>query len=267
MRNYSKQTYLRNARSLIEKNTEDSLVYAALELRHCLESIVYERLEGYKKYVPGIVFTKWQPHHALKILLDFEPRANEDFQLAIAPESSPGVTSGPFQLLGDHKEIDIKWLTKNYNKLGNYLHVQRGKSKTTSKENLKNALKKIVNKLEDILKGNITSLTISDRISFNCGICKKNTLANADVVRKSKRAICINPECNATYFITEEGDKWNIKLEETSFKCLNCETDNFVPNSDIHIGMKFTCFKCSEKHIIIGYDLKYSKIEDLEEKK
>ena len=87
MRSYYKTECLARAKLLIEKNTEDSLIYGALELRQCIESIVYEKLNGYKKFVPGIVFSKWQPHHAMKTLLYFEPGAVDSLKIAIAMES------------------------------------------------------------------------------------------------------------------------------------------------------------------------------------
>lgn len=96
MRNYYKTECLKRAKQLLDEGSYDSLIYASLELRQCIESIIYEKLDAYKKYVPGVVFQKWQPNHALKTLLYFEPDAEQSMKLAIAPESSPGVTSGPF---------------------------------------------------------------------------------------------------------------------------------------------------------------------------
>jgi len=114
MRNYYKTECLKRAIKLADEGDYDSLIYSSLELRQCIESIIYEKLESYKKYVPDVVFKKWQPNHALKTLLYFEPDAEQSMKIAIAPESPVGVTSGPFQYIGEHKALTVEWLNKNW---------------------------------------------------------------------------------------------------------------------------------------------------------
>ena len=168
MRNYYKTECLKRAKKLYDEGNYDSLIYVSLELRQCIESIMYEKLESYRKSIPDIGFRKWQPNHALKTLLYFEPDAEQNMKIAIAPESSPGVTSGPFQYLGEHKALTVKWLDKNYNKLGSYLHVQRGKSKILSYEKLQSELKLIIDKLDEVIKCNLTSCSMAERVIFEC---------------------------------------------------------------------------------------------------
>ena len=124
-RHSDKQVHLSKAKEWLAGGESSQLRYASLELRLCLEAIVYEKLEYYKKYVPGVVFSKWQPGHAMKMLKQFEPDADIDCRLAFAPESSPGVTCGPFQAMGEHRFFSTKWLNKNYHRLSSHLHVQR----------------------------------------------------------------------------------------------------------------------------------------------
>ncbi len=251
MRSDYKFEIISRAKALIEENTDDSLVYAALELRQCIEAIVYEKLKGYKKYVPGVVFSKWQPHHALKTLLYFEPDAEESAILRVAPESSPGVRSGPFETIGFHRALSVAWLSKNYNKLGSYLHVQREKSTHSKTKELSEYLSQVHTKLTEIAKNTIISIAIAERIEFKCVACKKNTLANAQSVDKSGQAICIHPECAALHTITRENDHWKIKLVGARFVCSNCKTENSVPLTDIHIGMTCKCVECHEEHVIV----------------
>lgn len=104
-------------------SADDVLQYAALELRQCVESIIYEKLRVYKKYVPGVVFEKWQPQHASKMLLQFEPGADESFRMAIREEHEDGVASETPVYVGEYRSLSLSWLEKNYNKLGSYLHV------------------------------------------------------------------------------------------------------------------------------------------------
>ena len=121
-------------------------------LRQCIEAILYEKIKGYSKVVPGVVFEKWQPPHILKTLLQFEPGADEDFRLAVALESEPGVRKGPFQLIGEHKSFKLKWLNKNYNKLGSYLHVPQKSKKILDYDIIRADLLEIVSELDEIVK-------------------------------------------------------------------------------------------------------------------
>ena len=123
MRSFYKQNCIDRAKLLLQKKEDDATIYAALELRQCIEAILYEKIKGYAKYVPGVVFEKWQPAHILKTLLQFEPDADEDFNLSFGLENKHGIAKGPLQLLGRHKSFKMRWLQRNYNKLGSYLHV------------------------------------------------------------------------------------------------------------------------------------------------
>lgn len=241
MRNYYKTDCFERAKKLVDKGNYDSLIYASLELRQCIESIVYEKLESYRKYVPDVVFKKWQPNHALKTLLYFEPDAGESMRIAIAPESSPGVTSGPFQYLGEHKALTVEWLDKNYNKLGSFLHIQRDRSKIMSYNKLKSELTTIIDKLDEVTKCNLISCSMADRVTFECHACNKISLANVKSIRKLGGAFCIHPDCGASHTVIENDGIFSFKLEQTCFKCSKCKTDNFIPNTDIHINMEFTC--------------------------
>jgi len=265
MRNYYKTECLNRAKILIDEGSYDSFIYAALDLRQCIESIIYEKLDGYKKYVPGVVFQKWQPSHALKTLLYFEPDAEQSIKLAIAPESSPGVTSGPFQYIGEHKALTVEWLNKNYNKLGSFLHVQRDKSKKLSHDKLRSELKIIKDKLDEVIKCNLISCSMSERVTFECQACNKKSLANVKAIRKSKRAYCIHPNCGASHSVIANKDGFSFRLEQTCFKCLKCETDNFIPNTDIYAKMEFNCYKCSERHIVLGYSPNYNTLKKYNE--
>jgi hypothetical protein len=53
MANYDKWSCLERARNLLSVAGDDSLRYACLELRFCIEAITYEKLDTYSSYVPA----------------------------------------------------------------------------------------------------------------------------------------------------------------------------------------------------------------------
>ena len=75
---------LDRALALVEDEDDHNLLYAALELRQLIELVVYKKLESYSKWIPAAVTQSWQPTHAFKMLLEFEPDADKDFTLNIS---------------------------------------------------------------------------------------------------------------------------------------------------------------------------------------
>lgn len=111
---FHKESCLNRAKKLLEDKDDSDLRYVCLELRFCIESITYEKLKTYIKRLPFSVIEKWQPPQAMKALRELEPLADEDFELFISPESSPGVPTGEWVCLGHHKTFKLSWLRKTY---------------------------------------------------------------------------------------------------------------------------------------------------------
>jgi len=218
-----------------------------------MEAIVYEKLEAYSKYVPDVVFEKWQPPQALKALLQFEPDADENIRVRIAPEVEFGVPSeGPWTELGEHKTLKLKWLAKNYNRLGNYLHVPHGQETPPNPAEMRTDLSGIAKTLEDVLKSSITAVTLAERVHFTCQVCGQANLANAEGVRKTGRAFCINPDCGILYHATEEESGWKLIPEVSYFDCRECGAAIRLPNNRLAISLAFKCDVCGSEHIVVG---------------
>lgn len=263
MANYDKWSCLERARDLLSTTVDDSLRYACLELRFCIEAIVYEKLDTYSRYVPEIIFEKWQPSHAMKMLLQFEPDADEDFTLYVSPESEPGVSTGNWACLGQHNALKLSWLNKNYNKLGSYLHVKMGnnKARETTEElaAIRKDIERILSEVKPAVNSDIIATTLASRIQFKCQTCEQISLVNVDVLRKTGRATCISPQCGAEYAASEDATGWQFKLAMTSFKCLKCEKINFLEIRHVDIGTKFRCNRCGEAHRIVGGQWNYER--------
>lgn len=252
IRRYNPLTYLERGKRLLAQSEDDLLPYVALELRRCMEAIVYEKLSAYSKYVPGVVFEKWQPPQALRVLLQFEPGADEDVRVRIAPEVEYGIPSeGPWTELGEHKTLKLKWLEKNYNRLGSFLHVPHGQAAPPNETKIRADLVAIVETLEDVLKGSITAVTLAERVHFTCDFCGQANLANAEGVRKTRQAFCINPNCGIIYHATEEDSGWKLIPEVSAFECRECGAAISLPNNRLEIGLAFKCDKCGTEHLIV----------------
>ena len=86
---------------LLAKRDDCSLRYAALELRRCMEAIVYEKLKVYDVLLPEGSVHQWQPSQAFDALIAVEPNAQETCTLSIAIEQEPGApAAGPYRTIG-----------------------------------------------------------------------------------------------------------------------------------------------------------------------
>ena len=234
-RNSNKLSYIERAEKWITSGNDEHLAYASLELRMCLEILVYEKLELYSKCVPGVVFSKWQLTHAMKMLTQFEPDADSSFKLAIATESDTGIRSGPFESLGEHRFFLVKWLNKNYNKLGNHLHVTREKDNAPADSKIRADLKAMAEEIREAVECNIRGFALAERVCFTCELCDTKCMANADTMRKTHTAFCINHNCGAEYRIERVEDGYKIRLAQTDFECLKCGKINYFDNEKIRL--------------------------------
>jgi len=264
MADYDMWSCMERARSLLSTADDGSLRYACLELRFCIEAIVYAKLDAYSNYVPAAVFEKWQPNHAVKMLLQFEPEADEDFTLYISPESEPGIPTGNWTCLGQHNALRLSWLNKNYNKLGSYLHVKMGNKKTreTTEELsvVRKDIERIMSEVERAVNSDIIEGTLAPRIQFKCQACEQDSLVNVDALRKTGRATCISPKCGAEYVASQDEAGWRFKLAMTSFKCLKCEKVSFLENHHVEVGKRFRCKHCGEAHRVAGGQWNYERV-------
>ena len=105
------QTY-NAARELLAQENDKQLRYVALELRRCIEAVVYEKLEGYRSWISERLARTWQPPQAFKALLKIDPSGQDDAVFAVAPqERLDGPPTTPLKVIGTDRRPKVKWLT------------------------------------------------------------------------------------------------------------------------------------------------------------
>ena len=183
-----KHQALERAKTLLSSSCELDLRYAALELRRCIEAIVYEKLWAYRDRFPPDVARKWQPPQAFRALLVMEPDAEQTSVIRYARETEAGQKSpGPYRVLGTDYRFSSTWLIKTYNKLGSVLHASWPFSKNTSVNpvtNCREFLEKVYAELTPYVEKTFTS-TIAVTVSFVCEECDTTVKANAKGLRSA----------------------------------------------------------------------------------
>ena len=98
-------------------------VYSALELRFCIESIVYGLLNLFRKEMSENDYETWQPRKLLKFLEELDPSVTLSSEWSIGKQSEKGKLPLNLTLLGEDRKLTLKQVKKYYDRLGNFLHT------------------------------------------------------------------------------------------------------------------------------------------------
>jgi hypothetical protein len=263
----NKHECIARAKTLVAAGDENSLRYAALELRTCMELITYEKLRDYSSMIPETVLEKWQPPQAVKALLEFEPLADQSYILSFGCQSAPGVPAETMTVLGEHKALNYGWLRRHYNKIGNALHAQ-AKTKTTSKSaNRKEYLEEVIADLEPVVESHVRGTSIRSVFTCRCERCDDSVVVNVTTVERTGKAMCFKPGCGAEYNvkIAEDQRTCEFLLIQARFACIKCEAPIFLLPRELAEDRSFTCRTCNTPHTIVGKEWVYeAKVESKE---
>lgn len=261
-----KRSCMARAQALLAEATPDSLRYAALELRLCIEVLTYEKLRAFSNMVPEEVLRTWQPPQAVKALLEFEPRADRTFVLRVGRQEINGKPPQKMTCVGTHNSLGFGWLRKHYNKLGNLLHAPAvSDSVDQDVTPLKEYLAEVISDLTEPLQSTITGGMIREVYNFTCSRCAKPVIANAETAREKSKAVCLNPQCKAEYFAKlNEAGQMTFVLIATPFECAaeGCDGVAQIENRKLEKGLGFVCPKCGQKHKIVDCQWGYGPIEN-----
>lgn len=254
--NLDKRACLKRAKKLIADGSADSLRYAALELRFCMEAMTYEKLRASSSHIPPSVLENWQPPQAVKALLEYEPKADKGFALFAGIEDEYGKQSRNMQFVGEHKALELGWLRKHYNKVGSYLHVPtKREPENVVSENIKMGiyLAEVEADLSKVATGNILGGWFGEVNQFECTVCGQPVVVGTHRIKTSGHFACLNPNCEAEYFGTLDSDgKAVVNLKTTEFDCGKCGAKIPIEDRKLKIGVAFICHSCKTKHTIVN---------------
>ncbi|MEJ1966053.1 MAG: hypothetical protein WDO56_32685 [Gammaproteobacteria bacterium] len=241
---------LERARDSLAKGTSHDLRYAALELRICLEAMTYEKLRSFAQYLPpSFVQRTWQPPQLLKAMKQLDPLADQKISLHMGPPVVEGVIpkDEEFQLVGEHRAFGQAWLRKQYNKLGNFLHLQQGETHSGLLKH-RDSLKEIADEIEQAQGGTLLGLWFGQTIRFKCKFCEEEVVVSEHYARTEGRCVCTNPTCEAEYGAEVTGDEISLLPFAAYPECKGCGEIFVVQHRDLKEGLVLRCSKCSLEH-------------------
>src|ERR1035438_8417790 len=205
------------AATLLAKEDDDSLRYAALELRRCIEAIVYEKLRVYGDLLPEGSVHQWQPPRACDALIAIEPDAEATFTFAVAPQAEPGkMPEVPFKAIGVDQRPKGRWIKKTWHKLGFYLHADWPFADDKPKSSPRPFLEKTLNELEPMVSSSFSGM-MAMTIDFPCSSCGLTVKVMQKSVESSRRAVCLT--CGMPYRAEKTNGNFTFFAEEPPFTC------------------------------------------------
>ena len=248
------------ATSLLAKQDADSLRHAALELRRCIEAIVYEKLKVYGDLLPEGSVQKWQPTQAFDALIAVEPKAEENLTWAVALQPDiDKMPQGPLQRIGVDQRPTAKWIKKTWHKLGSYLHAEWPFAASHKSERVRPFLEQLLGQLAPFVENSFSAM-MTMKITFPCQSCGETVKAMENAVEKDRAATCL--ACGLRYRADKEQDSFTFFPDEPPFQC-ECGAVNFFPSRSFEVGHRFSCRACGREFQIVGMDWKYEAVADV----
>ncbi len=232
------------ASELLGRNDDAVLRYVALELRRCIEAVVYEKLVAYGDLIPAEAARTWQAPQAFKALLAVEPYADKTATIAIGPQTEPAVpSSGPFKTLGVDLRPKAAWLQKTWNKLGSFLHADWPFAESGGARNQGEFFLKMLAELDPFVASSFT-MTFATRVTFNCSECGGLVKTSERNLEATGTVTCL--KCFTRFSATKSGDQFIFHPEEpaAALQCGECREKIFLPARDLEVGYRFSCGKC-----------------------
>ena len=242
--------HLRRAKSLVATGKLDELRYAALELRLCLEAMTYDKLKLFADNLPSSFLEKtWQPPQLHRRMKQLDAMADESFDLHMGGIAAPGVPpkDEEFVLVGTHKAFELKWLIKNYNKLGSILHLQRNPL-SAEEGKWRRDIVQIADEIENAQRGTILGSFFADKLTFECEICETPVTVSAQFARTQRAATCLNPVCETQFHAHVEGERIEFSPLVYKVACQRCRTEMRVHDRDMRNGLVLSCQSCKLEH-------------------
>jgi hypothetical protein len=251
---YKKESHLQRAVLLLDSENTTDHIYACLELRFCIEAIVYQKLLHGIKKIPSSIVETWQPQKAIKMLSEIDELTSGDCKIEFNLTATDALPKDGWLLLGEQKIPSVKWLAKNYNKLGNFLHlVEPKKARNEEVREIKETISLIAEQLKEYVKGNLV-LTVNNIEINECPVCHQDFAFATNKVRHGDIQKCSNFKCGALFTANIDASSGKITFTFKTYDvvCQKCDKTIVIPEEKIRNLDKFSCSNCHSQYIPKG---------------
>ncbi|WP_318488109.1 hypothetical protein [Photobacterium leiognathi] len=252
---YDKSKHLERANELLKSDSYVDHYYASLELRFCIEAIVYQKLLHGIGNIPSSIVKTWQPHKAMKMLEAIDNLSVSSCVLHFNKSQTNEVPKDGWIKLGEQKIPEVKWLTKSYNKLGNFLHLAEPvKAIKQDLRKVRENISQIAKDLEPFMSGNLV-LAFNDIDIGHCPICDDEFAFSISKVMDGDDRRCNNYKCGAVFSVSrkESESKAIFHYKTFDIDCQSCGQEINIPEKKVRNLESFKCNKCDSEYFVKAY--------------
>jgi transposase-like protein len=262
--------HLEKAKALMANGDEDSLRYAALEVRYCIEHLFYELIPLYKYELPDDVMNGkvWKLGDIIAMISEIDPGVYHDRTMSMGLQSPTGGPAGPMYLIGKQTGLRRDLARRIWNGIGFYLHAPVVKGEHDY-ERLRLKLEKEIPRLETFQTDRSLGGGIAERSHFKCSSCGRAIAKRTATIEETPWVVCPNTKCGAIYECFREGEQVGHKMLQDSVKCSKCGSDNWLGVHQLKEAAQkngfVNCCQCDATYQLFEYVLvKDAKPEDVE---
>lgn len=233
------------ARAHLESGENDRLFASALRLRMAVECLAYELLQSFGDEVSQDVMETWQPSKLIKELKEIDAAVDQDVSIRFGVEEVPGQPAKEMRDLGTDARLSAKWINKQWNALGSYLHAptikQQRDGKTFDEKKTRQKIEEVLQEVDRVLDSKIFATNIKPTITFTCD-CGFEVKRRESLLEKGLGVTCAN--CGALLGAEKKDDQWVFFHRFHNYICPHCQKRNTFKAHELKNGAEFTCDDC-----------------------
>ena len=243
--------HLAEAKRLLDTGQIENGRVACLYLRLAIEALVYDRLSSLRAEVPFEAMKNWQPKKVLEELLAIDPGTDQTREIKIAFNDPSGKL---VEFGGTDHRLSMRWIEKNYNALGSWLHestlasIEDGKESATEKAFRR--AKTIYGELENVVSSPIWNFNSGQYVECTCD-CGFIIKRKESVVSHGARIRC--GKCDMMYLFEWGPNRKTYVFTpfDTTFRCGRCGNQQQARHENIRKNNIVTCSSCGQRHKIV----------------
>ena len=233
------------AQAHFESGDDNLLLASALRLRMSIECLAYELLQALGDDASHKTMETWQPSKLIKELKEIDVAVDQDVSIRIGVEKVRGEPAKEMRDLGTVARLSAKWISKQWNALGSYLHTPTIKQikagRAFDAEQLRVQLEGIFPEIDRVLEANLFSINIREIITVTCS-CGFAVKRRESLLEKETQVTCTN--CGAILGAEQKNGEWTFFFLFHNYECPSCEKKNYFPAQKLSDGVEFTCDGC-----------------------
>ncbi len=242
----SAKRHLSNSKRILRLKVREKYCHAALELRLCLEALVYYQAEGISKHFGHENWKSWQPQKLINEMTEIDEAAAQQVQVSYERPD------GSWQSLGSTSPLSLEDIRRHYHYLGSFLHHSISGLALNERAFDKKKIEALLKVLENAVSPNLLRFNFSQNLAFVCAKCDQKIVRKMSVGTTKANIDCPNSNCIASYKVRIEEGALHISKASVTLVCpkLDCAAPMEVWSRQVELGRRFKCSKCQSISVL-----------------